>query len=85
MASREVAAPIGVELAMWTVGVGLLTGFGKAPWRLALNVPVIAILVSLALHYLGAGPHVPEVVHTVTGAMPVPSRSATFVASAPPA
>jgi predicted permease len=58
---------IGVELAMWTVGVGLLTGFGKAPWRLALNVPVIAILVSLALHYLGAGPHVPAIVHTVTG------------------
>lgn len=58
---------IGVELAMWTVGVGLLTGFSKAPWRLALNVPVISILLSLALHYLGAGPYVPGVVHTVTG------------------
>jgi predicted permease len=58
---------IGVELAMWTVGVGLLTGFSKAPWRLALNVPVISILVSLALHYLGAGPHVPGVLHTLTG------------------
>lgn len=58
---------LGVELAMWTVGVGLLTGFAKAPWRLALNVPVIAILLSLALHYLGAGPHVPGVLHTVAG------------------
>lgn len=58
---------IGVELAMWTVGVGLLTGFSKAPWRLALNVPVIAILISLALHYLGAGPHVPGMLHSLTG------------------
>jgi predicted permease len=58
---------IGVELAMWTVGVGLLTGFSKAPWRLALTVPVISILASLVLHYLGAGPYVPAVVHTVTG------------------
>jgi predicted permease len=58
---------IGVELAMWTVGVGMLTGFTKAPWRLALNVPVIAILLSLTLHFLGAGPHVPPLLHTVTG------------------
>lgn len=58
---------LGVELGMWTVGVGLLTGFGKAPWRLALNVPVIAILLSLVLHYLGVGPYVPPVMHTLTG------------------
>jgi predicted permease len=58
---------IGVELAMWTVGVGMLTGFGKAPWRLALNVPVISILLSLALHFLGVGPHVPAMIHTLTG------------------
>lgn len=58
---------LGVELAMWTVGVGLLTGFGKAPWRLALNVPVIAILLSLVLHYMGAGPYVPGVLHTLMG------------------
>ena len=58
---------LGVELGMWTVGVGLLTGFGRAPWRLALNVPVIAILLSLVLHYLGVGPYVPSVIHTLTG------------------
>ncbi len=58
---------LGVELGMWTVGVGLLTGFGKAPWRLALNVPVIAILLSLVLHYIGVGPYVPTVLHTLTG------------------
>jgi predicted permease len=66
---------IGVELAMWTVGVGMLTGFGKAPWRLALNVPVISIVLSLVIHFLGAGPHVPGMVHTLTsqlGACAIP-------------
>ncbi len=58
---------IGVELAMWTVGVGLLTGFSKAPWRLALNVPVVSILLSLGLHFMGAGPRVPAMLHTLTG------------------
>ena len=56
---------LGIELALWTVGVGLLTGFSKAPWRHAFTPPVFGILGSLALHYMGAGPHVPEVVHTI--------------------
>lgn len=58
---------LGVELAMWTVGVGLLTGLSKAPWRHAINPPVISILLSLLLHYAGAGPHVPEMVHIWLG------------------
>jgi predicted permease len=66
---------IGVELAMWTVGVGMLTGFSKAPWRLALNVPVISIVLSLAAHFMGAGPHVPPMIHSLTsqlGACAIP-------------
>jgi predicted permease len=58
---------LGVELAMWTVGVGLLTGFSKAPWRHAINAPVISILASLVLHYAGVGPHVPEMIHVLLG------------------
>ncbi len=58
---------LGVEVAMWTVGVGLLTGFAKAPWRHAINAPVISILAALALHYVGAGPRVPVMVHTLAG------------------
>jgi malate permease and related proteins len=58
---------LGVEIAMWTVGVGLLTGLSKAPWRHALNAPVISILIALALHYAGAGPHVPAMLHKLTG------------------
>lgn len=55
---------VGVEFAMWTVGVGLLTGFSNAPWRQAVNAPVISTLVALALHYGGAGPYIPEAIHT---------------------
>lgn len=58
---------LGVEIALWTVGVGLLTGFSKAPWRHALNAPVVSILASLALHYAGAAPHLPPVLHQLTG------------------
>ncbi len=58
---------LGVELAMWTVGVGLLTGFSKAPWRHAINPPVISIVGSLVLHYAGMGPHVPQMIHVLLG------------------
>lgn len=44
---------LGVELAVWTLGVGVLTGMKKAPWRAALNVPVISIVVALVLNFAG--------------------------------
>ena len=58
---------LGVEIAMWIAGVGLLTGFGKAPWRHALNPPVLSILVALVLHYAGVGPYIPTMLHTLMG------------------
>ena len=54
---------LGVELACWTAGVGLLTGLDKAPWRLALNAPVITILSSLLLNFTGLHVHVPQIAH----------------------
>lgn len=66
---------LGVELACWTAGVGLLTGLDKAPWRLALNAPVITILTSLVLNFTGLHAHVPQVAHntfTMLGACAVP-------------
>lgn len=66
---------LGVELACWTAGVGLLTGLDKAPWRLALNAPVLTILVSLLLNFTGLHAHVPQVAHntfTMLGACAVP-------------
>ncbi|WP_395749681.1 AEC family transporter [Prosthecobacter sp.] len=66
---------LGVELACWTAGVGLLTGLDKAPWRLALNAPVLTILISLLLNFTGLHAHVPEVAHNtfaMLGACAVP-------------
>ena len=66
---------LGVELACWTGGVGLLTGLGKAPWKLALNAPVITILVSLMLNFTGLHAYVPQVAHNtlaMLGACAVP-------------
>lgn len=58
---------LGVELACWICAVGLMTGFGSAPWKLALNPPVIAILVSLGLNFTGLHQFVPEVIHNFFG------------------
>ncbi len=52
---------LGIELACWTAGVGLMTGLGQAPWRLAVNPPVLAILLSLALNFSGLHAWIPEV------------------------
>lgn len=60
---------LGVELACWTAGVGMLTGLDKAPWKLALNPPVITILASLVLNFTGLHAHIPAVVHNTLGMM----------------
>ena len=56
---------LGVEIALWTVAVGVLTGMSKAPWKLLVNPPVIAIIVALAANQLGLHTHVPKILHTV--------------------
>jgi predicted permease len=66
---------LGVELACWTAGVGLLTGLGKAPWKLALNPPVLTILFSLLLNFTGMHVYVPQFAHNtmaMLGACAVP-------------
>ena len=44
---------LGVELALWSVGVMLISGNRKVPWRRLINGPVIAVVVSLSLVALG--------------------------------
>ncbi len=51
---------LGVELALWTVGVAILTGFGKAPWKHLFNAPIIAILLGLAINASGIYPKIPD-------------------------
>lgn len=58
---------LGIELACWTTCVGLLTGFNKAPLKLALNPPVITILSSLLLNFTGLHGFIPQVVHNMLG------------------
>jgi predicted permease len=43
---------LGVELAVWLLGVGTLTGMAKAPWKAALNAPVLAIITALLINFL---------------------------------
>lgn len=53
---------IGMETAIWTAGLAILTG--KAGLRSLVNGPFLAVLTALALNYTGAHRFVPEVVHT---------------------
>jgi predicted permease len=48
---------LGVEFALWSAGIALLSGQrGQGGWRAALNPPIIAIIVSLALNRAGFDP-----------------------------
>ena len=60
---------LGVEIALWTVAVGVLTGMSKAPWKLLVNPPVIAILISLLGNAAGLHAFIPTVAHTVMGSL----------------
>ena len=52
----------GVEAAIWTTGVLVVTGESpRAAWRKLLNVPLLALVVALVVKLTGLGVHVPEV------------------------
>lgn len=48
---------IGVELAMWSVGVMIMSGESGIPWRKLVNGPVIAVVAGLLLVALGWDTH----------------------------
>jgi predicted permease len=70
---------VGVETALWTAGLALISGGAAggetSRWRRILNVPTLAILTALTLHFLGARWWMPGValsaVHSV-GAAAIP-------------
>ncbi len=69
---------LGVEIAMWTVGVILVSGHLGGHWcKRILNAPTIAIAAALVLNFLGASAHIPAAVHT---ALDMLGRSAIPVA-----
>lgn len=57
---------VGVELALWTLGVMTLTGAGvRQSWRRMFNAPLVAIVLALLLNAVGAPGHLPSVVTTM--------------------
>ena len=56
---------VGVETALWTIGVSLLTGLGGVKdWRKIVNAPLIAIALALLLNLLGLDSAIPTAVRT---------------------
>ena len=50
---------VGVELAMWTLGVMMLSGSSRPQWRLMLNGPLIAVVAALILNFAGVDRWIP--------------------------
>jgi malate permease and related proteins len=62
----------GVEAAIWTTGVLIVTGESpRAAWRKLLNMPLLALVVSLTVKLTGLGEHIPEVAWTFIHALAV--------------
>ena len=63
---------VGVEAAIWTGGVLVVTGLSPlAGWRKLINAPIISLLIALAVNLSGAAPHVPAVVMNLVHAFSV--------------
>lgn len=59
---------VGVDLAIWTVGVSLLAGrLDKSVFRLALNPPVIALILAIILNSIGFDQYCPDFVRATIG------------------
>jgi predicted permease len=55
---------IGAELALWTLGVMVLSGGATRDWRKLINAPLLAIGLAVGLNALGWNTSVPQVVGT---------------------
>lgn len=61
---------VGVEIALWTVGVLVISGsVGRDAWKHLFNAPLIAILLALAIKFAGAKEFVPAFVTEAAGGM----------------
>jgi predicted permease len=63
---------VGVDVAMWTLGVGVLSRrLGKGWWKGVINPPLIAIVVAVSLNFLNAGEVMPRFVERAIGMLAV--------------
>jgi predicted permease len=61
---------VGVEAAIWTGGVLVVTGLSPLEgWRKLINAPVIALLLAITANLTGAAAHVPAPVMTLVHAL----------------
>jgi predicted permease len=61
---------LGVETALWTVGLMVLAGGSlREGWRRLLNPPVVSIALGLSLNAIGADTWLPEPVHLTLAAL----------------
>lgn len=66
---------LGLELAMWTIAIVLLSGSMKNAWTRLINGPTIAIIIGLSLNFSGLYKLIPEPVNTamtMLGACAIP-------------
>lgn len=63
---------VGLEAAIWTGGVLVVTGLSPlAGWRKLINAPVVALVVAVAANLTGAAAHVPALVMNFVHALAV--------------
>jgi hypothetical protein len=59
---------VGVEVAIWSLGIILITGqFSREAWRKLLNPPVLTLAVALPLSLTGLDRAVPDFIHALIG------------------
>ncbi|GAA5495338.1 hypothetical protein SAMN02745181_0886 [Rubritalea squalenifaciens DSM 18772] len=56
---------VGVELALWTVGIAMLTGELKPSLKMFLKGPIVAVVVALSVNWLGVSGSIPGSVTNV--------------------
>ena len=56
---------LGLEIAIWTLGIVLISGSSAGAWRRVFNGPSIALTVGLLLNFTGLYTKVPEILYSV--------------------
>ena len=66
---------LGIEIAMWTIGILIMSRNAGPAWKLLINGPFIAVITGLVLNYSHAHEYLPQIVKTtihMIGASAIP-------------